>query len=207
VGGIAQRVLGCTTDADLVTMIQGWNRYAGADSTQIGSGQYDFETAVVHELGHVLDLGHSSNEASVMYATLAAGSTDRTLVPPDFNVPDGDSGPCALQAAPTVTMSSTSNSPSMSAPSSTSVSSSASSTSVPSSNGSSLSSSDQVFADFARMLSASWNAYQSELSSVSAMWQTADALALQRLDVLLSLEAGAMGMSKDTLVRDLPFVI
>ena len=59
-----------------------------------------------------------------------------------------------------------------------------------------------MFADFARMLSASWNAYQSELSSVTALWQTADALALQRLDALLSLEAGAMGMSKDTQMRD-----
>jgi hypothetical protein len=50
-GGLAQGVLGCTTDADQVTMIQGWNWYAGSDATQIGSGQYDFETAVMHELG------------------------------------------------------------------------------------------------------------------------------------------------------------
>jgi hypothetical protein len=53
-------------------MIQGWNWYAGADPTQIGAGQYDFETAVMHELGHVLGRGHSSDSCSVMYATLAA---------------------------------------------------------------------------------------------------------------------------------------
>jgi hypothetical protein len=40
---------------------------------------------------------------------------------------------------------------------------------------------------------------------MSSLWQTADALALQRLDALLSMEAGAMGMSKDTLTRDLLF--
>jgi hypothetical protein len=40
---------------------------------------------------------------------------------------------------------------------------------------------------------------------VSALWQTVDALELQRLDALLSLEAGAMGMLKEALTRDLPF--
>jgi hypothetical protein len=192
-GGIAQGVLGCTTDADQVTMIQGWSWYAGTDATQIGAGQYDFETAVMHELGHVLGLGHSSSSTSVMCATLAAGTANRTLVTADLNVPDSDSGPCALHAAPTVTVSSTSNGQDTTAPSSMS---------VPSSSGSPLSSMDQVFADFARMLSAAWNSYQSELSSVTTLWQTADALALQRLDALLSLEAGAMGMSKDTLMSD-----
>src|SRR5262249_6061391 len=57
-GGAAQGVLGCTTDADQVTMIQGWSWYAGADPTQVSAGQNDFETAVMHELGHVLGLGH-----------------------------------------------------------------------------------------------------------------------------------------------------
>jgi hypothetical protein len=186
-------VLGCTTDADQVTMIQGWNWYAGADPTLVGSGQYDFETAVVHELGHVLGLGHSSSSTSVMYATLTTGTSNRALVTADLNVPDSDSGPCALHVAPTVTVNGTSNDQSMAA---------ASTASVPSSSGSPLSPTDKVFADFARMLSAAWNAYQSELSSVSALWQTADALALQRLDALLSMEAGAMGISKDTLLND-----
>jgi hypothetical protein len=53
VGGYGQGVLGCTNDAAQVTMVQGWNWYAGPDPTQVGAGQYDFETAVLHELGHV----------------------------------------------------------------------------------------------------------------------------------------------------------
>jgi len=55
------------------------------------------------------------------------------------------------------------------------------------------------------LLSDARNAYQPELSSVAALWQSIDALALQRLDALLSMEAGAMGVMKDTLMRDLFF--
>ena len=44
------------------------------------------------------------------------------------------------------------------------------------------------------------NAYQPEMSSLGAMWQQADALVLQRLDALLSMEAGAMGVSKDAMM-------
>lgn len=62
---------------------------------------------------------------------------------------------------------------------------------------------DQVLANLALPLSNARNAYQSELSSIAAMWQSIDALALQRLDALLSMEAGAMGMTKDTLMSDL----
>jgi hypothetical protein len=40
-------------------------------------------------------------------------------------------------------------------------------------------------------------------SSVAALWQQVDALALQRLDLLLSMEAGAMGVTKGTLMREL----
>ena len=38
-----------------------------------------------------------------------------------------------------------------------------------------------------------------------ALWQSIDALALQRLDLLLSMEAGAMGVTKDNLMRELFF--
>ena len=42
-------------------------------------------------------------------------------------------------------------------------------------------------------------------SLVPALWQSIDALALQRLDLLLSMEAGAMGVTKDNLMRELFF--
>ncbi len=194
-GGAAQGVLGCTTDADQVTMIQGWNWYAGADPTQVGSGQYDFETAVTHELGHVLGLGHSSDSTSVMYATLAAGTANRNLVTADLNVPDADSGPCALRAVPIADVNNPSNGQGLTAPGSTSIPSS----------GSPLSQVDQLFTNFVLLLSDARNAYQSALSSQVAMWQTVDALALQRLDGLLSLEAGALGITRDTMIRNLLF--
>jgi parallel beta-helix repeat protein len=99
VGGYADGVLGCTTDAGQITVIAGWNFYAGRDTTLITADQYDFETVVLHELGHALGLGHSADITSVMYATLDPGAAKRALVTADLNVPDTDDGACGLHAA------------------------------------------------------------------------------------------------------------
>jgi hypothetical protein len=87
VGGYADGVLGCTTGAGQITIIDGWNFYAGGDATQIGSTQYDFKTVVTHELAHALGLGHSTGSTSVMYATLNTGTVNRSLTTADLNVP------------------------------------------------------------------------------------------------------------------------
>jgi hypothetical protein len=103
VGGYADGVLGCYTTAGEVTLIQGWDWYAGADPAQIGSGQYDFQTTLTHELGHALGLGESSNPASAMYGTLAPGTVIRALTTADLNIPYDEDGADADHAAVTPT--------------------------------------------------------------------------------------------------------
>jgi hypothetical protein len=101
-GSAADGVLGSfvtTATGAEITILQGWNWYAGNDPTQVGSGQYDFQTTVTHELGHALGLGHSPNPSSPMYATLATATTNRTMTVTDLNVPDPPSGAEPLKAA------------------------------------------------------------------------------------------------------------
>jgi hypothetical protein len=100
-GSAADSVLGCfKADVGEITLLQGWNWYDGADPTQIGAGQYDFQTTLTHELGHALGLGHSLNPASPMYATLAPGTSNRTLTGADLNISDPPAGAEPLRAAP-----------------------------------------------------------------------------------------------------------
>src|SRR5262249_2673732 len=98
-----------------------------------------------------------------------------------------------LHAAPAAPVSSTSNSPSMIAPRSTSVPSS----------GSPMSAADQLFANFTPVLNEMRNGNQPASSSVAALWQSIDAVVSQRLALWLSMGAGAMGATKDKLMRNL----
>jgi hypothetical protein len=94
-GSAADGVLGSFSSNGLeseITILQGWNWYAGADPTQISGDQYDFQTTVTHELGHALGLGHSPNLTSPMYATLATGTANRSMTVPDLNIPDPPAG-------------------------------------------------------------------------------------------------------------------
>jgi hypothetical protein len=99
-GGYADGVLGCFTNTGEITLIQGWNWYAGVNPAAIGAGQYDFQTIVTHELGHALGLGHSTDAGSVMYATLDTGAVRRTMTVADLNLRDTGSGADALHAVP-----------------------------------------------------------------------------------------------------------
>jgi Bacterial Ig-like domain (group 3) len=101
VGGYSDGILGCfDPNAGQITMIAGWNWYAGSDPTQIGSSQYDFQTTVTHELGHALGLGEGSDPTSAMYGTLAPGAAIRTLTTADLNLPTDGSGADGQHAAP-----------------------------------------------------------------------------------------------------------
>ncbi len=99
-GGMTSGVLGCFNVPNAeITLIQGWNWYAVSDPTQIGSGQYDFETTVLHELGHALGLGGATNPNSPMYETLTTGVANRTVTVADLNIPDPPTGADPQMAA------------------------------------------------------------------------------------------------------------
>jgi CSLREA domain-containing protein len=100
-GGVSNGVLGCFNAPNSeITMIQGWNWYAGADPTQIGVGQFDFQTTMTHELGHALGLGGATDPTSPMYETLTPGTIARTVTVADLNIPDPPVGADPQSAAP-----------------------------------------------------------------------------------------------------------
>ncbi len=140
------------------------------------------------------------------YIGAASRASGRQSAGAMFALASGNTNPQGIADPPTADMlltpaavSSTSNSRSMTARRSTSV---PNSTNSPSS---SMSAVDQLFANYTLVLNEMRNGNQPTLSSVAALWQSIDALALQRLDALWSMEAGAMGMSKDSLMCDLLF--
>jgi hypothetical protein len=98
-GGYADGVLGCYSTAGEITLIQGWDWYAGADPTQIGADQYDFQTTVTHELGHALGLGESDDPTSAMYGTLTPATAIRRLTTADLSIPYSEAGADAQRAA------------------------------------------------------------------------------------------------------------
>src|SRR5262245_37161456 len=73
-------------------MLQGWSWYAGSDPGRIGANPYDFETTVLHELGHAPGLGGSPDPGSPMYETPAAGVADRPSTMQELNIPDPPDG-------------------------------------------------------------------------------------------------------------------
>ncbi len=59
------------------------NWYVGTGNP--GSTQYDLESAILHELGHGLGLGHVIDPTDLMHWTLSAGQTKRTLNASNIN--------------------------------------------------------------------------------------------------------------------------
>jgi hypothetical protein len=100
-GSASGGVLGCFNGAaGEITILQGWSWYAGADATQIGAGQYDFQTTITHEFGHALGLGHVADPNSPMYESLATGTAHRVMTVADLNIPLPPVGADPLLAAP-----------------------------------------------------------------------------------------------------------
>jgi hypothetical protein len=141
-GGQANGVLGCTTltfgaaasgaldegvpylqftGQGVVDILEGWNWFAGSDSTQIGAGQFDYQSVVTHELGHAVGLYHdvtnygtlNGDGYSTMYPVLNPAQIHRQLSTYDVSWlnhlyangdnPGGNDGPesvAALRAGP-----------------------------------------------------------------------------------------------------------
>jgi hypothetical protein len=97
-GDMAAGVLGCATDEGQITLLAGWDWYTGEDASSVVGAQYDFQTIVTHEIGHVIGLDHSGDLGSVMYFELSSGESRRDLTDQDLRFVNHDGGPEALMA-------------------------------------------------------------------------------------------------------------
>ncbi|HEY2785006.1 MAG TPA: choice-of-anchor Q domain-containing protein [Fimbriiglobus sp.] len=98
-GGMAEGVLAVYDPSDSeITLVEGWTWYDGPTTSSVPSSQFDFQTAVVHELGHALGLGHLPDPASVMYESLPTGTAKRSLLTSDLNIGNEHGLPGALHA-------------------------------------------------------------------------------------------------------------
>jgi hypothetical protein len=173
-------------------------------------GSWSIDPANTHPTGitinpnNVSDIWIVDNGTDKVYQYIGAASrtSGSQNAGATFALAAGNTNPQGIADPPTADMllapaavSSASNSQGRTAPSSTSVPSS----------GSPMSAADQLFANNTLVLNEMRNGNLPAFSSVAALWQSMDALMLQRLDALLSMEAGAMGVTKDTLLHDFLF--
>src|SRR5262245_465866 len=94
-------------DADILFLDQGWRFFGG--SSGCSDGMY-LQDIAVHEFGHALGLGHSSDTTATMYGTAKRCSTDfRTLAPDDLAGVEKLYPPSGANAAPALTINSPSN--------------------------------------------------------------------------------------------------
>jgi hypothetical protein len=78
--------VGITND---VILVEGWDWYTGARPRGIGANQFDYQSAVTHELGHMLGLPDQDHAtSSVMFHELDAGQVRRNLSGSDINALD-----------------------------------------------------------------------------------------------------------------------
>ncbi len=99
-GGVDQGILGCASTEGDITLVDGWSWYAGAADNNVGSGQYDFQTIMTHELGHAIGLDHSGDATSAMFNWLAPSIARRVISKADLAVISRDASHEALRAAP-----------------------------------------------------------------------------------------------------------
>ncbi len=118
IGGVSQGVIGAYTPGQ-ITLINGWNWYFGSDASGIAPGQYDFQTVVTHELGHVLGLGENSDPSSAMDLYLSPGQVRRDLTANDLSAIQQElqTSPASLPASPAATASDAASAVAMASPS------------------------------------------------------------------------------------------